>query len=109
MADLSNGANPIVSLTLNKDRNAAWPVAFIGDVLDGGAGDLAGTTFDRIHHCVLWHVERFGVVHSFSQPWVAKRIAAAPSGDSKFFDELREGPAALGVNRSLFVFNRMPL
>ena len=105
MPDLRDGAHAIVGLTLDKDRDAARPVAFIGDVFDGCAGDLTRAALDRVHHGVLRHVEPLGVVHRFAKPGIAERVAAAAGGNGQFLDELRERPAALSVNRSLLVLD----
>ena len=100
VADLADGAVPVVGDRLDDHRGAAGAVALVGDFLVADARFLTGAAADRALDVLGGHVGRLGVGDDRAQPRVHARVAAADAGgDGQFLDDAREDLAALGVER----------
>ena len=72
--------------------------------------EFSRTLLDGSLNIVRRHIDAFGVLNRFAQPWIAFRIAASGARRYRdFLDQLREHAATLRINSAFFVFDAVPL
>src|SRR5947208_532186 len=110
MPDLSHGAVAIIGYRIDQKRDAAGTITLISNLFVIDAFLFTCAAPNRAVYGVVWHVAGFRVRDCFPQARVGVGITTAGTrrhGD--LFDELSEELAALGIQRTLLVFDTMPL
>src|SRR5512132_1657248 len=110
MSNLRYRTVSVIGDRLNHQRDAAWPISLIRNLIVVHAGFFAGTTTDCSVNRVVGHIAGLGVGDSLAQTSVTVGISSTRAGrNGDLFYELSEKLAALGIERAFFVLNTMPL
>ena len=110
VADLGDGAVAVVGRALDEDARPRPGRSPRGDLLVGGAFELARALLDGALDVVGGHVHALGLLHRGAQAGIRDRVAAADAGgDGHLADDLGEDLPALGVERALLVLDGCPL
>ena len=110
VADFADRPVLVVGQRLDHQRDAARPVALVGDLFVRDARLFTGAAADGALDVLARHVVRlrFGDDRAEARVHVGVTTAAA-RGDGQFLDEAREDLAALGVSSTLLVLDCVPL
>src|SRR5689334_18682733 len=110
MPDLGNGPISVVSHGFDQKSDSTWAISFIGHFFVMHTFFFTRATADRPFDRVVGHIAGFRIKKCFSQASVAIRISTpGPSSYGYFLDELCEELTSLGIERTLLVFDTMPL
>ena len=109
-ADLGGGAVAVVGQALDEYRDAARPVALVGDrLVVGAAGVDARPAAYRAVDVVVGHRVALGLGDRVGEGRVAGHVTAAGAGrDLDVLDQLGEQLAAPGIDDGLLVLRRRP-
>src|SRR5256885_5149224 len=108
--DFTAGPVAVVGQRVDHDRHAMGSIALEAKLLQRGAAQLAGTTFNGACDVVLRHVDVAGLLHRQAETIVAIRAPPAlAGGDGDLSGHLGELLALLGIGEGLLVLDRRPL
>jgi hypothetical protein len=109
MADFADGAIAIVGDALDKERDAAGAVTFVGDFFELLPFEFARALFDRAVDIIGGHIGGFARIHGGAQARVGFDAGAAQArGDIDFANQARKYLTARGVYFFFFATNRRP-
>src|SRR5215813_11869727 len=110
MPDFGNGPVSVVGHRFDQKSDSTWAISFIGHFFVMHTFFFPRTTADRPFDGVVRHVAGLGVKNRLSQASISIRVSTTGSSSyGYFFDELCEELTALGIERTLLVFDTMPL